>query len=288
LLASFESPIGFVDTQNNPLRLALAAIPSVTFECRTARTVAALGAFEPCDGSAGTTPEHFPKAVSGTNVTEIRARSGTSVGPVVRKTYYVHPALDGAEPCPQVATDAAYYTEARRVLDVSNTFTQNELGSAFVKIVFPQITYRAGRPSPVPAPFAVQIRSLHHRFAQSDDGKLVLVTRRFASPTAGSCVNRVNLGKFYNGPYPQSQVCDALAVNAAGVGACIKGTAGAFQTRLVKGVRDRLDFVGANGLATHYVSKNGNGGGKPMGGLEAAGAAEEADADNRGLIFLPD
>ncbi|MGC4067646.1 MAG: hypothetical protein QM784_23960 [Polyangiaceae bacterium] len=160
-------------------------------------------------------------------------------------TFYSHNSLRDGSPgtpklrCEPLATDEAYFSAARTYL-VTGT-TQAGFASTDVQLKNPFI-YTKFTPSYIgtftatTTPQEVRILSLRHRFSLDANRQLLLVARQYSSTrSAGKCnaaaieVHDTYLGGITgnrNRARKYRNVCDAIVLNKAGSGVCLKVVSG--------------------------------------------------------------
>lgn len=234
-LAPVISPIGWYDAAGQSTIVILSPSPQagLTYECRIAPgTVPASAAWLPCDGANGNTPVVQPPnsgSVSGTYAVQVRARWGHLIGGVAVRTFYVHSTLNRVPLCSPQHDDSLYFNAARSYINLMGTFsTTANLSGPFINFV---VTASGTQ-------YFVDILSLRRQFRFDANRQLLLITRRYQSRMHGSCKPGITMDVRWPVPSPSStwffdqanQRCDALVLNAAGVGICFSDVATGVST----------------------------------------------------------
>jgi hypothetical protein len=207
---------------------------SATFECRAVKgtTIAAAEPWGACARASGDTAFPISSAVAvdsanGVWTTEVRlAFPDMSHSRAFRRQVYIHASLNAETPCPALGVDDdAFFTAAAADLEDTGAFDQTTVRNPFVKITFtPPL---AGQYYVYAGDGVVWARSLRRRFAFSDDGHFLIMTRTYPSRLSGQTCDQVVTKRVHNSRgtwalgFHSYQTCAAFVMNSNGAGYCL-------------------------------------------------------------------
>ncbi|TVQ87241.1 MAG: hypothetical protein EA397_18150 [Deltaproteobacteria bacterium] len=199
-------------------------------------------AWFPCPESPFT-PEHdLTVTGDGAYQTQVRVAAGGSVSPEpIAYPYYLHQSLSGAQDCTLRAEPEAYFDRARILLGTSVTgafVTDGEaedpgyvqLSNPFVRVNFSLPvrrslgfridggTFAPSRPDMISG--EVEVLSLRRRFLLSEDGRHLLIYRRYASRRANGDCTGMSVARRM-GTRSIMRACEAVVIDRDGVGVCL-------------------------------------------------------------------
>ena len=173
--SSIVSPTGWLDSAGNPISISVVDnAPSTpkTIECRTgpANNIESIS-FADCNLADGIYyPSQYSSQDNGTYISQVRAIENSVVVDQIDFSYYVHPSLNTLAKCPQVKTDAEYFTAAGQYLRQTTSFGDDtKIGNPKSIITFKG--YNDGK--------SVTNLSLRKTFVQNGSKTMMLLKRNF-------------------------------------------------------------------------------------------------------------
>jgi hypothetical protein len=205
-----------------------------TFQCRAVKgdVMPAAEPWGACARNSGDTAFPISSAVAvdaanGVWSTEVRLSfpDGGRSRPF-RRQVYIHSSLNAETPCPALPSDADFFAAAAPDLEDTGAFAD----PSTVRNPFVQITFAP----PLSAQYEVlagnglvRAFSLRRRFAFSDDGHFLIMTRTYPARLSGQTCGQVVTKRVHNTRGTWSlghhsyQTCAAFVMNSHGAGYCL-------------------------------------------------------------------
>jgi hypothetical protein len=146
--------------------------------------------------------------------------------------YYIHHSLFKAQRCSSLP-DQRWFDLARTRLDDTKTFNPADATDTALAGPFAHVSYELPALTKINPEFmqdggkqTVEMWSLRKRLTLDAANKLLLITRNYVSTRADGKSCNAALLRYHIDNYTTSYYCDAVVVNRAGAGVCMRNNAG--------------------------------------------------------------